>query len=262
MNATPSVSSERRTSLPSGRPSRKPGVLLAAGTAGAVAARLTLGGLGVMQVLPGTAGSLFLGQHAFALVFLAALAESTALLGLLLPGAGLVALSGAGARSTGLSLPLLPVLVLLSAAGLLGGAAASYYMGRVGLTGLLRQSWTGAWGPRLEAQLTASAGLLQRHGWWIAVAASAFGAARSSLAVAAGAGGFPLRRLLAIQLPAALLWSGLYAGGGYLLADQWDQVERAVRQAGATGAVVALAGVGAWLTLRRWRRSRALSAAG
>jgi membrane protein DedA with SNARE-associated domain len=256
MNVTPALPYEPRGTFAAGRRAFGSGAVLAAGAAGAVAARLALGGLGVLQVLPGTAGSLFLGQHAYAIVFLAALAEGTALLGLLVPGAGLVALSGAGARATGLALPLVPLLVLLGAAGLLAGAAASYHLGRVGLVGLLRQPWLGPWGPRLEAQLTAAAPLLQRHGWWIAVVASAFGAARASLAVAAGAAGFPLGRLLAIQLPAALLWSGLYAGGGYLLADQWDRVEQAARQAGAAGAVALILGGGAWLAFRRWRRSR------
>lgn len=228
---------------------------LAAGAAGAVATRFAIGGVGVLHVLPGSAGSLFLGQHAYVLVFLAALTEGTALLGLLVPGAGVVALSGAGAREVGLPPALLPVLVLLGAAGQQAGAVANYQLGRMGLGRLLRQPWTGACGPRLETQLTASAPLLQRHGWWVALVASAFGAARSSLAVAAGAGGFPLRRLLAIQLPAALLWSGLYVGGGYLLADQWARVEQGVRQAGAAGAAAAVLGLGAWWAARR-RRSQ------
>jgi membrane-associated protein len=227
---------------------------IALGAVGAIAARLGLGGVGVMQVLPGTAGSLILGQHAYALVFLAALLEGTAVIGLLLPGAGVVALSGAGAREVGLPHAHLPVLVLLGAGGLLAAAVANYHLGRLGLGRLLRQPWIGPWGPRLETQLTASASLLRRHGWWVALLASAFGATRSSLAVAAGAGGLPLPRLLAIQLPAALVWSTLYAGGGYLLADQWIRVEQAVRQAGAVGAGAALLGVGAWWFLRRRRR--------
>lgn len=236
--------------------SRRSQTLLALGATGAVAARFALGGLGVAHVLPGTAGSLFLGQHAFALVFFAALAEGIAVLGLLIPGAGVIALSGAGAREAGLTAGLLPLLVLLGAGGLLAAAVVNYELGRSGLSRLLGQPWLGAWGSRLQSQLTATAPLLRRHGWWVALLASAFGAARSSLAVAAGAGGFPLRRLLAIQLPAALLWSGLYAGGGYLLADQWERVEQAARQAGAAGfAVLAVVG-GLWWAARRRRLSR------
>ena len=236
--------------------SRRSRTLLALGAAGVVAARVGLGGLGVSQVLPGTAGSLFLGQHAYALVFFTALAEGIAVLGLLIPGAGVIALSGAGAREAGLTVALLPLLVLLGAGGLLIAAVVNYQLGRSGLGRLLRQPWLGPWGPRLQAQLTAAAPLLRRHGWWVALLASAFGAARSSLAVAAGAGGFPLRRLLAIQLPAAVLWSGLYAAGGYLLADQWERVEQAIRQAGAVGIAVAAVAVGLSWTVRRRRLSR------
>lgn len=253
MNAipTPSYSHGSTRALDSRAGRSRP--WLAAGAAGAVAARLTLGGMGVMNVLPGSAGSLFLGQHAFALVFLAALAESTAVLGVLLPGAGVVALSGAGARSAGLPLPLLPVLVLLGTAGILTGAVASYHLGRVGLGRLLRHAWLGRWGPRLEAQLTTAAPLLQRHGWWVALLATTSSAARSGLAVAAGASGFSLRRLLLLQLPAALLWSALYVGGGYLLADQWSQLEQAIRQAGGAGVAVAVLAVSVWWAARRWR---------
>ena len=256
MNATSLHAPDR---LPvAGRRSRRSQTLLALGAAGAVAARFGLGGLGVAQVLPGTAGSLFLGQHAYALVFFTALAEGIAVVGLLIPGAGVIALSGAGAREAGLTVALLPLLVFLGAGGLLAAAVVNYQLGRSGLSRLLGQPWIGPWGPRLQAQLTAAASLLGRHGWWVALLASAFGAARSSLAVAAGAGGFPLRRLLAIQLPAAVLWSGLYVGGGYLLADQWERVEQAIRQAGAAGFVLIALAVGIWWAVRR-RRAQQLS---
>ena len=258
MNATLSLPRARprapRGALRSSRQARHSRAWLAAAAAGALAARYGLGGLGVMQVLPGTAGSVFLGQHAYVFVFLAALAEGTALVGLLVPGAGVVALSGAGAREAGLSPALLPVLVLLGAGGLLAGAGANYYLGRIGVGRLLRQPWLGDVGPRMEAQLTAAAPLLRRHGWWVALLASTFGAARSSLAVAAGAGGLPLGRLLAMQLPAALLWSGLYAGGGYLLADQWERVAQAIRQAGTGGAAASILVLGAWWLVKRRHR--------
>src|SRR5688500_5218582 len=225
MNATTATLRPRTDLQAPRRAGSRPPKWLALGAAGAVAARLGLSGLGVAQVLPGTAGSLFLGQHAYALVFLAAFVEGTAVLGLLIPGAGVVALSGAGAREAGLSEQLVPLLVLLGAAGLLVAATGNYYLGRAGLVRLLREPWVGAWGPRVADQLTAAVPLLRRHGWWVALLASSFGAARSSLAVAAGASGLSLPRLLAMQLPAALVWSGLYAGGGYLLADRWEVVE-------------------------------------
>jgi membrane-associated protein len=234
------------------RPGR-PRLWLALGAAGAVAARYALGGVALLNVVPGSAGSLFFGQHAYAVVFLAAFVEGTALFGLVLPGAGVVAISGAGARSAGLALPLLPLLVAVGAAGMLGGAVLNYQLGRLGLGRLLREPWLGSWGPRLEARLADAASLLVRHGWWVTLLASSFSAGRSWLAVAAGAGGFPLPRLLLMQLPAALIWSALYAGGGYLLADQWDRLQQALRQAGLAGVGVALLLLGAWWALRRRR---------
>ena len=232
---------------------RRPRVLLAAGAAGAVAARYALGGVALLNLVPGSAGSLFFGQHAYAFVFLAAFVEGTALLGLLLPGAGVVAISGAGARAVGLPLPLLPVLVLVGAAGMLGGAVVNYQLGRLGLARLLREPWLGSWGPRMEVRLVDAAEVLRRHGWWVTLLASSFSVGRSWLAVAAGAGGFPLGRLLLMQLPAALVWSSLYAGGGYLLADQWDRLQQGLRQAGLAGVAAVLLGLGAWWVIRRRR---------
>jgi membrane protein DedA with SNARE-associated domain len=60
-----------------------------------------------------------------------------------------------------------------------------------------------------------------------------------------------------MQLPAALVWSALYAGGGYLLADQWDRLEQTLRRAGIAGLAVAAVGVAAFWAARRWRRRRA-----
>jgi membrane protein DedA with SNARE-associated domain len=237
--------------------SRRARFWLALGAAAAVAARYALSGVALLNAVPGSAGSLFFGQHAYAVVFLAAFVEGTALLGLLLPGAGVVAVSGAGARAVGLPLALLPLLVLAGAAGMLGGAVVNYHLGRLGLARLLREPWLGSWGPRTEARLADAASVLRRHGWWVTLLASSFSVGRSWLAVAAGAGGFPLRRLLLMQLPAALVWSALYAGGGYLLADQWDRLQEALRQAGVAGIAVALLAVGAWWAIRRRRRGQA-----
>ncbi|HEV2124700.1 MAG TPA: DedA family protein, partial [Chloroflexota bacterium] len=196
---------------------------------------------------------MMLGQHAYVLGFLGALVENTVLLGFVLPGGTIVALSGAGARTAGGSLPLL---ILLGAAGMTGGAVIDYYIGRSGLTRLLRQRWMGRWGQHLEAQLNSAAPLLHRHGWWMMLVAHAFGHGRSALAVAAGMSHFSLRRLLAIEIPAALLWSSFYTGGGYLLAEHWDRLELALRRAGWAGIGVALLSGLSWWGLR-WLQQRA-----
>lgn len=193
---------------------------------------------------------IFFAHHAYVLTFLGALVENTILLGFLLPGGAVVALAGAGGRRAELSLPLL---ILLAAAGMCAGALIDYYLGRAGIARLLHHRWAGRWGQRLALQLEQAEPLLRRHGWWMMLAAHAFGTGRSSLAVAAGASGLPLKRFMTIEAPAAVLWSAIYAGGGYLLAAQWSTFELVIRRAGWVVSVVTALTILIWWL---WQRRR------
>jgi membrane protein DedA with SNARE-associated domain len=194
----------------------------------------------------------FFAHHAYLLTFFGALVENTILLGFLLPGGAVVALAGAGGREAGASLP---VLVVLAAAGMCAGAVIDYYLGRAGIARVLRHRLMGIWGTRFAEQLEQAEPLLRRHGWWIMLMAHAFGTGRSSLAVAAGASGLPLRRFLAMEAPAALLWSAVYAGGGYILAAQWGTFELVLRRLGWVGTLGMVVLIVAWLVWNK-RRSR------
>jgi membrane protein DedA with SNARE-associated domain len=195
------------------------------------------------------------GRYAYLLALAGSLIENTLVLGFLLPGGTVVALAGAGARAVGLPLP---VLVFLAAAGMTGGACIDYWMGRAGVARLLlhprlqAHPRTGTFCRGLAVKLDGAAPLLRRHGWWMMLMAHAFGHGRSTMALAAGAGRLPLRRFLAIEVPAAVLWATIFAGGGYLLADRWQAVELALRQVGAVGLLLLPAAGALWW----WRRSR------
>ena len=192
------------------------------------------------------------GRHAFLLAFFGAFIENTVVLGFLLPGGTVVALSGAAGRSASLSLPWL---IVLSALGMTAGAVTNYYCGRAGLQRILARRWTGKIGRELSVQLRNAEPLLRKHGWWVMLFAHAFGPGRSTLALAAGASGFSLVRFLIIELPAAFLWSALYAGGGFLLAAEWHNLEFLLRRIGWAGAVfLVIGGGGYWLWNRRLSR--------
>ena len=137
---------------------------------------------------------------------------------------------------------------MLAAAGMVGGAIIDYLLGRAGIARLLHHPLMGRWGIRMAHQLEQAEPLLSRHGWWIMLLAHAFGTGRSALAVAAGASGLPWRRFLVMEVPAALLWSTVYAGGGYVLASQWSTFELILRRVGWVGTVVVVLVIG-WLVL-------------
>jgi hypothetical protein len=52
-------------------------------------------------------------------------------------------------------------------------------------------------------------------------------------------------------VPAALLWSTVYAGGGYVLASQWSTFELILRRVGWVGTVVAVVIIGSWYFWQR-----------
>ena len=193
------------------------------------------------------------GRHALLLAFFGAFLENTVVLGFLLPGGTVVALSGVAGRNANLSLPWL---IIMSALGMTAGALTNYYCGRAGLQRVLARPWTGRIGRELALQLRSAEPLLRKHGWWVMLFAHAFGPGRSTLALAAGASGFSLTRFLIIELPAALLWSALYAGGGFLLAAEWNNVELLLRRIGWVGAgLLVIGGGGYWLWHRRIARA-------
>jgi membrane protein DedA with SNARE-associated domain len=194
----------------------------------------------------------FLAKHGYLLAFLGAFGESTAVLGAILPGGSVVVLSGIAARSGGLSLPLL---VGLSAAGMVLGAVVNYLVGRIGYGWLPAESRLGQ---RLRRELDHAGVVLSMHGWWAMTVAYLFGPGRSVLSLAAGAGRMPPGRFLCIQIPAALLWSTIYAGGAYMLAGEWRTIERILYRAGWAGTAGAIAAVAVWWVLRRRVRARAV----
>jgi membrane-associated protein len=197
---------------------------------------------------------LVFGRHSLLLAFFGAFIENTVVLGFLLPGGTVVALSGAAGRTADVSLP---GLIVMSALGMTAGAVTNFYCGRAGIQRILHQPWTGRIGRELSLQLKSAEPLLRKHGWWVMLFAHAFGPGRSSLALAAGASGFSLLRFLIIELPAAFLWSALYAGGGYLLASEWHNLELVLRRIGWIGAALLIIGGGGyWL----WHRKISVAA--
>ncbi len=211
--------------------------------------------------LPGTweawlHGSLHaIGQHAYLLVFLGSFLENTVILGFILPGGVAVAVASAAGREADASVVLLFV---FGAAGMAGGAAFDYFLGRLGAERVLLSPRLGRIGPYLLRKLDDAKPLLAKHGWWMMLVVHAFGHGRSSLALAAGASRLPFSRFMAMEIPAAVLWAGAFVGGGYFLGGEWRLVTRAMARLGWVGAGIAIAAA-VWWWFRR-RRAQATGA--
>jgi len=197
----------------------------------------------------------FYGQYGYPVVFLGALAENTALLGLVLPGGTLALLGGVYAREGTLSLA---AVIAFAWIGTTLGYSLDYAVGRYVLG-----RYAGAWGAsrlgrrlRLAGRLRLARAFLWKHGGKAILLSHAIGHVRSFVALTAGLSGMRFARFVGFELVAALLWSSAYCLLGYAVAAEWDRVQALVERAGwALAAVLVLAYL-VWRFLLRGRMRR------
>jgi len=163
------------------------------------------------------------GTYGYILVFAGALAENTALLGLLMPGGTLAALGALYARAGTLNLAWVIILAWL---GTVLGYQVDYLLGRYPLGRLVSH-----WGDtrlgrrfRLAGRMRLARRVLTKHGGKAILLSHAAGHMRSFVALSAGATHMPYARFLAIELVAALLWNGVFCALGYLLGTELERI--------------------------------------
>ena len=188
-------------------------------------------------------------QHAHwscPLIALLFVLESAPLIGLFIPGVLLAAAMGAFAAQGN---PEFWYLVSCAALGGLGGDLIGYGLGRLG-----RDEWLrGREGSRRRRRYRHAQGLLSRFGHWSILLGRFLWLVHPAVGVIAGAGGVPLRRYLAIDAIAVVLWCVAYFGIGWLGAGMWLAEElHLLESLGILALILALALVP--LTLGRERR--------
>ncbi|MHB8763671.1 MAG: bifunctional DedA family/phosphatase PAP2 family protein [Deferrisomatales bacterium] len=149
-------------------------------------------------------------------VFAAAFGESTAFVGLIVPGVGLVVGAGVlAARGFGD-----PWWVAgLASLGAVAGFGLSYHLGRAGGSRMAR------WGRRAQDARDRAAGFFHRFGAWSVFWGHFFGPVRALVAFAAGAAGLPARRFWTASVLGAVAWghgltlAGVAAAGGLAAAE-------------------------------------------
>jgi membrane-associated protein len=193
----------------------------------------------------------------YLIVFLGALFENTALLGLFLPGASLALLGAFYAQQGTLQLGWV---IFFAWAGTVFGYHADYLLGRLLLTrllGLWGDSWLGR-RLRLAARVRLGGRFLTRHGGKAILLSHVVGHVRSFVALSAGATHMTYRRFLAFELVAALLWNTAFCLLGYFAGTERERLQLLLERSGWVVLAVVVALFVGWRILRgrRGRRVR------
>lgn len=187
-----------------------------------------------------------LGQWGYLVIFLGALLESAAFLGLVIPGESLVLVTGFLAAQGVLDLDVLIVTVAIGAAL---GDSIGYEMGRrMGRSALLHYGrHFGLTNARVEQADT----FFARHGNKAVFLGRFVGFARAIVPFLAGSSRMPYRQFLPYNLFGAALWSAAVVLLGYFLGAGWHTAQRWIGRASAIlGGVLLFFLLLAWLY--RW----------
>ena len=190
------------------------------------------------------------GSWGYVVVFLGAALESSAFLGLLVPGESLVIVSGVLASA---GLFKLPTLIAVVSTGAVVGDSIGYELGRrLGRPWLLRRgALLGFRRDRVEAVDE----FFKRHGGKAVLIGRFIGFLRALVPFVAGSSRMPYGRFLVYNVAGSILWTLACVFLGYFLGAAWPIAEKWVGRAGLVLGVVVVA-VAAWWLRRRRRKRR------
>ncbi len=190
-------------------------------------------------------------QHGYLIVFVSALIENTALLGLLLPGNSLVLLGAFYARQGSLDIGLV---ILLATLGTIVGYHLDFLFGRYVMAHVIRFMSATRLGRRmrLAGRMRLAHMLIAKHGGKAILLSHMVGHVRSFVAISAGMIRMRYRTFLLFEVIAATLWNTLYGLLGYSIAINIEQLARLIQQMG----LLLFVGVVALYFLWRFVKSR------
>lgn len=186
-----------------------------------------------------------LGQWGYLVIFLVAMLESAAFLGLIIPGESLVLVAGFLAAQGLLDLDLLIAVVAVGAAV---GDSIGYEMGRsMGRPALVQYgSRFGLTAARIDKAET----FFARHGSKAVFLGRFVGFARALIPFLAGSSRMAYRKFLPYNVLGAVIWASAVTWLGYFLGASWQTAERWIGRASAViGGILMFALLLVWL----WR---------
>ncbi|GLV60983.1 hypothetical protein KDH_78010 [Dictyobacter sp. S3.2.2.5] len=181
----------------------------------------------------------------YAIVFLSALIENTAILGIFLPGNSFVLLGAFYARQGTLNLGLV---IALASLGTIIGYHLDLLLGRF-VIGKMAARWSGTRlgrRMRLAGRMRLGRAFLAKYGALAILLSHLIGHIRSFVAIAAGMTHMRYRTFLIAEVIAATLWNTAYALIGYWLGTQADQLGHFMQRFGLISAAVLVLLIVGW----------------
>jgi membrane protein DedA with SNARE-associated domain len=188
------------------------------------------------------------GAWAYVLVFVFALLECAAFVGLLVPGESMVVFAGFLAGRGALELPLLLPAVWI---GAVLGDNAGYWMGRE-----VPRPWVLAHGGRLgitQGALEKAEDYFRRHGGKTVLFGRFIGFLRALAPFVAGSSRMPWPRFLGYNAAGAVLWSTAFTLLGFFAGESWHRIEDWLSNIGTS---LGLAAVALFVAIKLIRRRR------
>lgn len=174
-----------------------------------------------------------LGDWIYVIMFLTAFLESTAFVGLLVPGAALIIFFGFLGF---LRVVYLPDVLWIMALGGIAGDAISFYLGGEGNRFFSPQ------GKILSSKhLLTAEDFFKRHGAKSVVIARFIGPLRPIVPFVAGLFKMPAKKFFLFNIPSGLAASLVYVGAGFVFGHAWARLVRAIGQVGIS-ALIFIAG--------------------
>jgi undecaprenyl-diphosphatase len=187
------------------------------------------------------------GSWSYALIFVAATLESSAFVGLFVPGDTIAVIAGFLAWEGVLDLP---ETIAVAAAGAILGDSIGYELGR-----RLGRPWLLRHGNRFglhRRRLQHLDELFERHGGKTVIFSRFIAFVRALAPFVAGSSRMPYLRFLAFNAVGAVLWAVALVSLGYLLGASWRIAEQWVGRVGTVAGVIVITLAIIWF---RWRRA-------
>jgi membrane protein DedA with SNARE-associated domain len=191
-----------------------------------------------------------LGSWSYLIIFVAATLESSAFVGLFVPGDTVAIIAGALVWEEILDLP---ETMVVAAAGAILGDSIGYELGR-----RLGRPWLLRHGARVglhQDRLQRLDELFERHGGKSVLFGRFVAFFRALIPFVAGSSRMPYVRFLAFNVVGAVLWAVGFVSLGYFLGASWRIAEQWIGRVGVITAAALVVIVVVWLRRRTRRRT-------